>query len=141
MSPMRIEYRLEKNLPLTQVTELYRECGWLNEDDSEVFIRQMLAGTFAVMAALDLESGRLLGMMRALSDGCSDAYLLDLVVRKECRRLGIGREIVTRLSDHLSRLGIDWIVCIGAPGTESFYSRVGECRRMENHIPYRWNHK
>lgn len=121
--------------------ELYRESGWLNENDSEDSIRQMLDGTFAIMAAFDAESGRLLGMMRALSDGCSDAYLLDLVVRQECRRQGIGREIVTRLSDHLSRLGIDWIACIGAPGTESFYSRVGACRRMESHIPYRWNHE
>ena len=138
---MRIEYRLEKNLPLQQVMELYQEGGWLNGDDSEAFIRRMLAGTFAIMAAFDAESGRLLGLMRALSDGCSDAYLLDLVVRQDCRRQGIGREIVTRLSDHLSRLGIEWIVCIGAPGTDSFYSRIGACRRMENHLPYRWNHE
>ena len=138
---MRIEYRLEKNLPLKQVMELYQESGWLNDNDSEDCIRRMLAGSFAIMAAFDAESGRLMGLMRALSDGCSDAYLLDLVVRQEFRRQGIGREIVTRLSDHLSRLGIDWIVCIGAPGTDSFYSRIGTCSRMENHIPYRWNHE
>ena len=138
---MRIEYRQEKNLPLKQVMELYQEGGWLNGEDSENFIKRMLAGSFAIMAAFDAESGRLIGLMRALSDGCSDAYLLDLVVRQEFRRQGIGREIVTRLSDHLSRLGIDWIVCIGAPGTDSFYSRIGACRRMENHIPYRWNHE
>ena len=140
-APMRIEYRLEKQLEPRQVMALYQEAGWLNGNETEADIARMLSGSFAVMAAFDAEDGRLLGMMRALSDGCSDAYMLDLVVRGEYRFQGIGREIATRLSNYLASLGIDWIVCIGAPGTEAFYSRTDSCRVMEGHTPYRWNQK
>ena len=134
---MSIVYRLEKNLPLEDVAELYRAAGWLKADEPQERLAPMLRNSFAVMAALEEESGRLLGMMRALSDGCSDAYLLDLVVRKDMRRRGIGRELVTRLAGHLASSGVEWIVCVGAPGTDGFYART-PAHRMDGYLPYRW---
>ena len=89
---MDVIYRLEKSLYLTAVAELYRSAGWMSAGEEASGLAPMLRNSFAVMAAFDAATGRLVGMMRALSDGCSDAYLLDLVVRPEARRQGIGRE-------------------------------------------------
>ena len=134
---MNVVYRLEKKLPLEEVAALYRLAGWLDEGTEPALLEKMLDGAFAVQAAFDAENGRLLGMMRSLSDGCSDAYLVDLVVLPEARQQGIGKGIVERLVSHLSALGVDWIVCIGAPGTEAFYhSPAGQ--RMEGFFPWRF---
>lgn len=134
---MDVIYRLEKKLPLDEALELYRAAGWLDETAEPALLEKMLEGAFAVQAAFDAETGRLLGMMRALSDGCSDAYLLDLVVRPEARRQGIGREIAERLAKYLATLGVDWIVCVGAPGTREFY-RTTSAQAMEGFEPWRF---
>ena len=134
---MNVTYRLEKALPLEEVAELYREAGWMTADEKPADLEPMLRNSFAVQAAFDAESGRLVGMMRALSDGCSDAYLLDLVVCSEARRKGIGREIVERLAEYLKSLGVEWIVCIGAPGTKEFYNTT-TARAMEGFAPWRF---
>ena len=129
-----IEYRVPAEIPPGEAAELYVEAGWMTKPDAGE-VRRMLQGTFAVSAAF--HQGRLIGFMRAFSDGVSDAYLLDLVVRTEYRKLGIGRNILERLAEYLRTLGIGWILCIGAPGTAGFYARTG-AKTMPDYIPYRF---
>ena len=119
----RTEFRINGAIPpLEEVAELYLEAGWIKPGDDTGFLHPMLEHSFAVSAAF--RDGKLVGMMRALSDGVSDAYILDLVVRKPYRGNGIARRVMENLTAHLQTFGIDWIVCIGAPGTEAFYSRT-----------------
>ncbi len=129
-----IEYRVPAEIPPGEAAELYVEAGWMTEPDTEE-VRRMLQGTFAVSAAF--HQGRLIGFMRAFSDGVSDAYMLDLIVRNEYRKLGVGRNILERLSGYLRGLGIDWILCIGAPGTAGFYARTA-AKNMPDYTPYRF---
>lgn len=129
-----IEYRVPSEIPPDEAAELYLEAGWMDHADTEA-VSAMLKGTFAVSAAF--HNGRLIGFMRAFSDGVSDAYMLDLVVRKEYRKHGVGRRILEQLAHHLKQRGIDWILCIGAPGTEAFYSRT-EAKTMPGYTPYRF---
>ncbi|MBQ9338466.1 MAG: GNAT family N-acetyltransferase [Lentisphaeria bacterium] len=129
-----IEYRVPADISPDEAAELYVEAGWMTGPDADE-VRKMLRGTFAVSAAF--HRGRLIGFMRAFSDGVSDAYLLDLVVRTEYRKLGIGRNILDRLTEYLRTLGIDWILCIGAPGTAEFYARTG-AKNMPGYTPYRF---
>ena len=96
----------------------------------------MIANSFAVSAAFD-PAGRLLGMARALSDGVSDAYILDVVVHPDYRRQGIGRRLVSTLANYLASFGIDWIVCIGVPGTDGLYKSAGG-EPMAGHTPFRF---
>ncbi len=129
-----ITCRLDKDLPVGAVARLYRIAGWIAEEGDTGFLPVMLKNSFAVAAAFD--GGKLVGMMRALSDGVSDAYMLDLVVDPEYRKTGIGREIMNVLSEYLKSCGIDWIVLVGAPDTENFYGRTN-ARRMDGYVPYR----
>lgn len=102
---------------------LYRGAGWLGAAEDDAFLVPMVAGSFLAIGAYTAE-GRLVGFGRALSDGCSDAYLQDVVVAEAFRRRGIGAEIVGRLTAELRRRGIDWIGLVGEPGTELFYRRL-----------------
>ena len=113
---------------------LYRDAGWIGEEDFTDFIPEVLKNSFCVVGAF--HRGRMIGMMRALSDGVSDAYLLDMVVLTEFRGHGIAARILDCITTHLKGLGIDWIVCISVPGVEKLYLRRGET--MENHTPIRF---
>ncbi len=129
-----IEYRVPAEISPAEAAALYVEAGWMESAD-QAEVAAMLKGTFAVSAAF--HEGKLIGFMRAFSDGVSDAYLLDLIVSQEYRKQGIGREILHRLVNYLKQRGIDWILCIGAPDTEKFYSRT-EAKEMNGYTPYRF---
>lgn len=132
----RFRYSITKDLPRADVLALYRVAGWFGPSDPAPELDTMIANSFAVAAAFD-SSGRLVGMARALSDGVSDAYILDVVVDPAHRSQGIGRTIVSRLAEHLASCGIDWIVCIGVPGTEAFYRAAGAAP-MDGHTAFRF---
>ena len=69
------------------------------------------------------DGGRLVGAGRVLADGRDCAYLCDVAVLPSHQRLGIGREIVTRLVA-LSR-GHKKIILYSVPGKEPLYRRFG----------------
>lgn len=133
-APDEVIYRVPAEIPPDEAAALYVEAGWMETPDTET-VAAMLKGSFAVSAAF--HRGRLIGFMRAFSDGVSDAYLLDLVVHAPFRRHGTGRQILRNLTDYLKQRGIDWILCIGAPGTEKFYSRT-DAGAMSGYAPYRF---
>ena len=135
MDPDSVSCRILNEPPADAVYRLYRQAGWLDPDDTPETVALLIPGSFCFCGAFTPE-GEMIGMMRALSDGVSDAYLLDLVVQEEYRKHGIGRKILSVLTDHLRSLGVSWIVLIGAPGTESFY-RKSQFAPMTDHIPYR----
>ena len=135
----RLCYSITKDLPRADVLALYRVAGWFGPSDPAPELDAMIANSFAVSAAFD-SAGCLVGMARALSDGVSDAYILDVVVDPAHRSRGVGREIVKRLADHLASFGIDWIVCIGVPGTETFYRAAGAAP-MDGHTAFRFGTK
>ena len=135
----RFRYSITKDLPRADVLALYRAAGWFGPSDPAPELDAMIANSFAVSAAFD-PSGRLVGMARALSDGVSDAYILDVVVDPAHRLHGIGRTVVKCLADYLASLGIDWIVCIGVPGTEAFYRAAGAAP-MDGHTAFRFGTK
>ena len=129
-----ISYRLLRDPPEEELVSLYRSAGWIGPGDTLDRMRRLIRGSFLFCCAFD-GAGHLVGSMRALSDGVSDAYLLDLAVEPAYRRQGIGREILHRLAAHLRSLGVDLIVLAGAPGTEPFYRTTG-FRIMDEYLPY-----
>ena len=132
-----IEYRILREVAPAAVERLYRAAGWWEENYTPDFIAPMLAGSFRFVGAFDA-AGEMIGMGRAVSDGCSDAYIQDIVVAPAWRHAGIGGRIVTELLKELHAADIDWIGLIAAPGTENFYSGLG-FERMREYIPMIYN--
>ena len=121
-------------------SRLYAAADWVEEGAGFSFIREAVAGAF--LAAGAFEGERLVGMGRALSDGCSDAYIQDVVVDPVFRGRGIGSAIVMFLVRELRSRGVDWIALVGEPGTENFYARLG-FERKEGFTLWKWreNHR
>ena len=129
-----IDYRLDRTPSTEKAALLYQEAGWIDTHFPLETLSTMLARSWRICTAWNGEE--LVGLMRSLSDGVSDAYLLDLIVTKPYRKQGIGREIVNRLVQSLRADGVDWIVLIGAQGTENFYHFPG-CCEMNGYTPFR----
>ena len=125
---------------LVCASRLYAAADWAVEDSGLSFIREAVAGSF--LAAGAFEEDRLVGMARVLSDGCSDAYVQDVVVDPAFRGRGIGSALVTFLVGELRSRGVDWIALVGEPGTENFYARLG-FERKEGFTLWKWreNHR
>ena len=117
------------------VVDLYMDAGWWEEGWSEDVIPAMVKNSFKFVGLF--AGNELVGMGRALSDGVSDAYIQDIVVRTDYRGQGWGQKIVAFLVKELRKAGVDWIGLIGAPGTKDFYEKLGFAP-MPNFVPMKF---
>ena len=120
------EYRLLTEFPgdmLERIAGFYLSAHWIAPGERTDFLGPALRGSFLVAGVFD--AGILCGVARALSDGCSDAYIQDVVIAPERRGRGLGAGLIRFLTGELRRRGVDWIALVGEPGTEEFYGRLG----------------
>ena len=131
-----LEIKLVRTVPVDQLQALYQDAGWWQDDYkiTDDFLRRIPENS-ALFAGAFLEK-KLIGMGRALSDLCSDAYIQDVVVLSAHQKRGIGALIVTFLIKELKKRGVDWIGLIGEPGTRAFYENLG-FRQMTDYIPFK----
>lgn len=115
--------------------KLYKDAGWWSEsyENDKSFINNIVKNSFLFVAAFD-DADQMIGMGRALSDGCSDGYIQDVVVLKGFRNRGIGQDIIKFLIKHLKNSGVDWIGLIGEPNTKLFYKHLG-FKELKEHTP------
>ncbi len=118
---------------------LYEIGGWLKRGSSlsRSEISSIISGSYVFVVAVDRMANDTIGMGRAISDGVSDAYIQDLVVKPEYRCRGIGTGIVKIIVRHCLDHGIEWIGLVAEPGSAQFYRPIG-FSPMEGYIPMRY---
>lgn len=121
---MTIRYQFVRTWPTEAVVALYEAGGWWHESAAaRAGVPALVAGSFRFLVATD--GDETVAMGRAISDGASDAYVQDVVVRPSHRGRGIGREVIARLTAALEEAGVGWIGLVAEPGTTAFYERLG----------------
>ncbi len=93
MESININTHRERQIPPRAVRELYDHVGWTRPASEEALPEVLKAGP--AVGAWD--GDKLVGFVRALSDGYLVAYVEDVMVHKEYRRSGVGRELMVRL--------------------------------------------
>ena len=93
-----ITYNAERrDLPNDQLFRLFRAVGWAGEDCPDELRRSFNApfrhSTLVISAR---EDGRLVGVVRVLSDTCVRAVVYDLAVEPDRQGRGIGSELLRR---------------------------------------------
>jgi ribosomal protein S18 acetylase RimI-like enzyme len=68
---------------------------------------------------------KLVGMVRAISDGEYQAAIYDLVILPEYQNQGIGKKIMEEIH---RRLPVKTILLYAVPGKETFYRKLGYCK-------------
>lgn len=130
----RICIRLVKAWEEEPIVELYRSAGWWREDMDPSKLHELIRGSYLFALAIDISTGRPIGMGRVLSDGVADAYIHDVVVLVEWRKRGVGKMVVSALLEGCRSRGIGWIGIVAQPGAEKLYRSLG-FRPMEGHVP------
>jgi GNAT superfamily N-acetyltransferase len=130
--PIRIE--LVNFWDVEQIVELYRSEGWWKDFMDKSRIPELIRGSYLFALAIDISTGKPIGMGRVISDGIADAYIQDLMVLPEWRNKNAGRMIVSALIEQCISNGISWIGLIAQPGTDAFYTSLG-FEPMAGHVP------
>jgi GNAT superfamily N-acetyltransferase len=117
-----------------QIVELYRSEGWWKDFMDKSRIPELIRVSYLFALAIDISTGKPIGMGRVISDGIADAYIQDLVVLPEWRNKNAGRMIVSALIEQCISNGISWIGLIAQPGTDAFYTSLG-FEPMAGHVP------
>ena len=96
--------------------------GWPNPPSPETHLK-LLAGSDEIVLAVNDETGEVVGFVNAIADGVLSAYIPLLEVLPEYQGQGIGRELVRRMMEKLSRFYMVDVVC--DPDFMPFYARFG----------------
>jgi len=136
MNPDEVEIKVIADADRDSVKKLYLQAGWWQESDQtpdgNAWIDALVRGSFCFVGAF--AGSVMIGMGRAVSDGVSDAYIQDVVVRQEFRGRGIGAAIIRKIVGFLQERRIGWIGLVAEPGTQPFYRRLG-FEVMEEYAP------
>jgi ribosomal protein S18 acetylase RimI-like enzyme len=119
-----------------QIYALLLESGWGHRLSSELALHELLAASQRkVVAVID---GKVVGFVRAITDGLSNGYLSMVAVSAQHRKNGLGSSLVQHVVSEGD--GITWVLRAGRPEAKQFFSSLGfavsteamELRRREN---------
>ena len=100
----------ENSLPSTEeLVELYDAVGWSAYTRTPERLVPMLTGSRYLYVARENtaeETERLIGLVRAVGDGQTIAYIQDLLVHPQAQRHGIGSALLGRILADFDREGI-----------------------------------
>ena len=85
------EYREE------EIRRLYSAVGWTAYTEDMETLRQGFAHSLLTLAAY--ENGELLGILRAVGDGCTIVHVQDILVFPEKQRQGVGKALLQAVLD------------------------------------------
>jgi GNAT superfamily N-acetyltransferase len=119
VTEIEIKTHREQPIPPRNVRELYEHVGWSRAANEEE-LREVLEAGPAVGA---WDGQRLVGFVRALSDGHLAAYVEDVMVHQDYRRGGVGDRIMSRLLGEIKRSANVSLFC--ERPVARFYERNG----------------
>lgn len=96
--------------------------GWPNPPSAETHLR-LLKKSYAIVIAIDDETGQVVGFINAVSDGVLSAYIPLLEVLPSYQLRGIGAELTKRMLDQLSHLYMIDLLC--DEDKQPFYAKYG----------------
>lgn len=112
-----------KDLPLSEILELYREVEWLAYTKDPDNLVRALEGSSTLVAAYD--GPTLVGLARVISDGASICYLQDILVRPSHHRRGVGRALAERALEQYPHVRQKVLITDDEPKQKAFYEALG----------------
>jgi len=118
---------------LRAIVALYRQAGWWPDQEREDYVRLARLVAQSHCFAVAMAGEEMVGMGRAISDGVSDAYVQDVTVASDWRRLGVGKRIVCSILERLQGDGLTWIGLIAEKGSAPLYRQLGFEKMTDAH--------
>ena len=120
---MPIAYALEPNLAVDEFRDVLVASTLAKRRpvDDPARLNRMLRQADIVVTGRD--TGRLVGVARAITDFSYCCYLSDLAVDVEYQRQGIGKTLIAEI--HKAAGAKTMLLLVAAPAAEGYYGKVG----------------
>lgn len=116
-----MEIRAIRPNEVESARQLLLSAGWNRKvSNAEEFAELVSRSQLALVA---VSEDRVIGFIRALTDGMTNGYISMVVVTQELRGTGIGRSLVQAAMGSNGR--ITWVLRAGRPGVFGFYEKLG----------------
>jgi len=127
-----ITYKHNEQVSAKALADLREAVGW-NRMESEY--RNPLMTSYYHIAVY--EDDRLIGYIDSVSNGVTDAYIQDLMVRPDSQGKGIGTDLMNKMIGYLKEKHIYMISVVYDESLKQFYERFGFhnmlCGQMETY--------
>jgi len=118
-----IRYLENNPISTDSLIALYESVGWTGYTDHPDKMARLLAGSLWYLSAYHDE--RLVGLVRAIGDDCSIAYIQDLLVDPVYQRQGIGTALIQAALARFASVRQVVLLTDDTPATRAFYESVG----------------
>lgn len=128
-----MDYTFESALTIHEIKALYSHSEMSSYLDDPATTARGIAHSTLITAR---DEGKLVGLIRGVSDMHTLAFIQDLIVLPEYRGKGIGRELLEQFDDYFKSVNRIVIVCSN-PELGEFYKQAGFIRSKEaNDVTY-----
>lgn len=107
-----------------ELLALYAAVGWTAYTRDPAQLVAAVAGSHAVLTARD-GSGRLIGLVRTVSDGVTIVYVQDLLVSPDHHRTGVGGALLDAVIERSADVRQTVLTTDAEPGQRAFYESRG----------------
>lgn len=118
-----ITYKMNDNISLEKLTNLYKNVGWTGYTNHPEIMAKLLSGAFLYISAWD--GNELVGLIRAIGDGCYILYIQDLLVHPDYQRKGIGLTLMNRMLEIAKEMRQIILSTDNTEQTIQFYRSMG----------------
>ena len=116
-----MEIRAIRPGEIEQARVLLANIGWSHRVADPEEFRDLISRSQVALVAVDQE--KVVGFVRALTDGVTNGYISMLAVEEAYRRRGVGTALVRAAMGENPEM--TWVLRAGRPGLFSFYERLG----------------
>lgn len=106
-----------------EIFRLYSEVGWTAYTKDMPALEQGYRNSLLVLAAY--EGDELLGIVRAVGDGCTVVFVQDLLVFPAWRRRGVGTALLHAVLDRYPQVRQIELTADNTPESRAFYKSAG----------------
>jgi predicted N-acetyltransferase YhbS len=118
---MTIHYKSNFAISAEQLADVFDRSGIRRPTDDLARLQKMIDNANLIVTAWD--SGKLVGVGRALTDFCYCCYLSDLAVDRVYQKQGIGRELVRQIREAAGEETT--LILLSAPDAMTYYPKIG----------------
>ena len=106
-----------------EILRLYSEVGWTAYTENMVALEEGYKNSLLVLAAY--EGDELLGIIRAVGDGCTIVFVQDILVFPGHQRRGVGTALLKAVLERYPDVRQVELVTDNTPKTVAFYRSLG----------------